>query len=73
MSCRGAPSRRVNVRNNPLQSEPGRELGSRIVANEDVARAILDAGSYVVLATADADGVPWASPVWYAMEEYPEL
>jgi len=43
------------------------------VTNEDIARAILDAGSYVVLATADEDGVPWASPVWFAMEAYPEL
>jgi uncharacterized protein YhbP (UPF0306 family) len=27
---------------------------------------ILDANSYMTLATADADGVPWASPVWFA-------
>jgi uncharacterized protein YhbP (UPF0306 family) len=27
---------------------------------------IIDAGRYMVLATADEDGVPWASPVWYA-------
>ena len=37
--------------------------------NNDIARAILDAGAYVVLATADADGVPWASPVWFAQDE----
>lgn len=43
------------------------------MAKEDIARAILAAGSYVVLATADADGVPWVSPVWFAMEEYSEL
>jgi nitroimidazol reductase NimA-like FMN-containing flavoprotein (pyridoxamine 5'-phosphate oxidase superfamily) len=43
------------------------------VTNDDIARAILDAGSYVVLATADADGVPWASPVWFAKEDYREL
>jgi general stress protein 26 len=24
---------------------------------------------YMVLATADADGVPWASPVWFATED----
>jgi hypothetical protein len=24
---------------------------------------------YMTLATADADGVPWASPVWYATED----
>jgi nitroimidazol reductase NimA-like FMN-containing flavoprotein (pyridoxamine 5'-phosphate oxidase superfamily) len=43
------------------------------VTNEEIARGILDAASYVVLATADADGVPWASPVWFAMEDYREL
>ena len=41
--------------------------------NDDIARAILDAGIYVVLATADADGAPWASPVWFAKEDYREL
>ncbi len=34
---------------------------------------IVDAGRYMVLATADADGVPWASPVWYAPNGYSEL
>jgi uncharacterized protein YhbP (UPF0306 family) len=43
------------------------------VSNDDIAREILGAGSYVVLATADADGVPWASPVWFAMEDYSDL
>jgi nitroimidazol reductase NimA-like FMN-containing flavoprotein (pyridoxamine 5'-phosphate oxidase superfamily) len=43
------------------------------VTKDDIARAVLDAGSYVVLATADADGVPWASPVWFATENYREL
>jgi nitroimidazol reductase NimA-like FMN-containing flavoprotein (pyridoxamine 5'-phosphate oxidase superfamily) len=43
------------------------------VTNDDIARTILDAGIYVVLATADADGVPWASPVWFATEDYREL
>jgi nitroimidazol reductase NimA-like FMN-containing flavoprotein (pyridoxamine 5'-phosphate oxidase superfamily) len=45
----------------------------RATANAEVARHILDASCYVVLATADANGVPWASPVWYAMEGYREL
>jgi nitroimidazol reductase NimA-like FMN-containing flavoprotein (pyridoxamine 5'-phosphate oxidase superfamily) len=48
-------------------------LGSRAAANDGVAREILGAVSYVVLATADAEGAPWASPVWFAMETYPEL
>jgi nitroimidazol reductase NimA-like FMN-containing flavoprotein (pyridoxamine 5'-phosphate oxidase superfamily) len=43
------------------------------VTNDDIARAILDDANYVVLATADADGVPWASPVWFATEDYWEL
>jgi hypothetical protein len=33
------------------------------------AHAIIDAGAYMTLATADADGVPWASPVWFAPED----
>ena len=43
------------------------------MTKDDIARTILDAGVYVVLATADADGVPWASPVWFAKENYREL
>jgi uncharacterized protein YhbP (UPF0306 family) len=31
---------------------------------------IIDRGRYMVLATADEDGVPWASPVWYAPDGY---
>jgi uncharacterized protein YhbP (UPF0306 family) len=30
------------------------------------ARRIVESARYMTLATADADGVPWASPVWYA-------
>jgi hypothetical protein len=37
------------------------------------ARAIIDDGVFMTLATADADGVPWASPVWYAPDGYSEL
>jgi nitroimidazol reductase NimA-like FMN-containing flavoprotein (pyridoxamine 5'-phosphate oxidase superfamily) len=43
------------------------------VTNDDIARSILDAGIYVVLATADVEGVPWASPVWFATEDYQKL
>jgi nitroimidazol reductase NimA-like FMN-containing flavoprotein (pyridoxamine 5'-phosphate oxidase superfamily) len=43
------------------------------MTNDDIARTILDAGVDVVLATADGDGVPWASPVWFAKEDYREL
>jgi nitroimidazol reductase NimA-like FMN-containing flavoprotein (pyridoxamine 5'-phosphate oxidase superfamily) len=31
---------------------------------------IIDGGSYMVLATADEQGIPWASPVWYAPDGY---
>ena len=31
---------------------------------------IIDAARYMVLATADEDGVPWASPVWFAHDGY---
>jgi nitroimidazol reductase NimA-like FMN-containing flavoprotein (pyridoxamine 5'-phosphate oxidase superfamily) len=43
------------------------------VTNDDIARMILDTGTYVVLATADAEGEPWASPVWFAKEHYRQL
>ena len=32
----------------------------------DVARGVIDANSYLTLATADGDGRPWATPVWFA-------
>jgi hypothetical protein len=37
------------------------------------AHEIIDAGRYMVLATADEQGVPWASPVWYAPDGYREF
>lgn len=40
---------------------------------DDDARRILDGICYMVLATADAAGVPWASPVWFAQEDYREF
>jgi hypothetical protein len=36
-------------------------------------REIVDSGSYMVLGTADPDGRPWVSPVWYAPNGYREL
>jgi len=38
---------------------------------EDVAaraRAIIEDNAYMTLATADGEGLPWATPVWYAPE-----
>jgi nitroimidazol reductase NimA-like FMN-containing flavoprotein (pyridoxamine 5'-phosphate oxidase superfamily) len=34
------------------------------------ARRIIDANGYLTLATADADGRPWATPVWFAHDGY---
>jgi hypothetical protein len=39
-----------------------------------LARQIIDSGRYMTLATADAAGQPWASPVWFApSEDYDEF
>lgn len=35
-----------------------------------IARGIVDANLYMVLGTADDDGRPWVSPVFYATEDY---
>jgi general stress protein 26 len=37
------------------------------------ARQVIEANQYLVLATADRHGVPWASPVWYAHAGYREF
>jgi len=38
-----------------------------------LARALIDANLYMVLATADQAGRPWASPVYYAPDAYREF
>ena len=35
-----------------------------------LAREIIDGGRFMALGTADADGRPWVSPVWYAPLSY---
>jgi nitroimidazol reductase NimA-like FMN-containing flavoprotein (pyridoxamine 5'-phosphate oxidase superfamily) len=35
-----------------------------------VARSIIDSNRYMTLATADENGQPWASPVWYSPVGY---
>lgn len=37
------------------------------------AKAIVEANRYMTLATADEAGRPWASPVWYATDDYREF
>ena len=39
----------------------------------DLVRAIVDANRYLTLATADADGQPWPTPVWFAPIGYHEF
>jgi Pyridoxamine 5'-phosphate oxidase len=36
-------------------------------------KAIVDANAYMTLATAGVDGMPWASPVWFAHTGYIEF
>jgi hypothetical protein len=46
------------------------------VARQDlagIARAIIDGNRYLTLATADGEGRPWASPVFYAVADYTEF
>jgi nitroimidazol reductase NimA-like FMN-containing flavoprotein (pyridoxamine 5'-phosphate oxidase superfamily) len=35
-----------------------------------IAREVIDSNSYMTLGTADADGLPWVSPVWFATADY---
>jgi len=39
----------------------------------DAARRVIDANSYLTLATADASGRPWATPVWFAEHDLREF
>ena len=43
---------------------------SEVDERTDAARRIIDTNSYLTLATADADGRPWATPVWFAQDRY---
>lgn len=47
-----------------------------MTANTDPREAfesIVGAGQYMTLATADASGLPWASPVWFATIDFQEF
>ena len=35
-----------------------------------MAKKIVDSNRYMTIATADEHGIPWASPVWYATDDY---
>ena len=36
----------------------------------DMARGIIESNRYMVLGTADEDGVPWVTPVWFAQSDH---
>jgi predicted pyridoxine 5'-phosphate oxidase superfamily flavin-nucleotide-binding protein len=36
------------------------------VDTEAIARRLIEANMYMTIATADGDGRPWVSPVWFA-------
>jgi uncharacterized protein YhbP (UPF0306 family) len=38
-----------------------------------IARGVIDANQYLVLGTADADGTPWTTPVYFAHRGYREF
>jgi nitroimidazol reductase NimA-like FMN-containing flavoprotein (pyridoxamine 5'-phosphate oxidase superfamily) len=37
---------------------------------DDLARKVIDSNRYMTLGTADADGLPWVTPVWFASADY---
>lgn len=39
----------------------------------DLARRLIEANAYMTLATADHDGRPWATPVWFAHRDYTDF
>jgi dihydrofolate reductase len=57
------------------QSGQVTDLRYRVVGErrEATARAIVEGNAYMTLATADANGAPWASPVWFASDDCREL
>ncbi len=36
----------------------------------DIARDIIESNRYMVLGTADEDGVPWVTPLWFAQSDH---
>ncbi len=44
----------------------GEELGA-------IARRVIDSNQFMTIGSADEEGVPWVSPVWYAPAEYREF
>ena len=40
---------------------------------EAIARRVIDSNQFMTIGTADDEGVPWVSPVWYASVDYREF
>ena len=57
----------------PPPPVPGPSLMSVVAAQAARARAMIDPNTYMTIASADAAGVPWASPVWFAHDQYTEF
>jgi nitroimidazol reductase NimA-like FMN-containing flavoprotein (pyridoxamine 5'-phosphate oxidase superfamily) len=55
-------------RADPQETFVATNPADQAVDDAELARSVVDAGRYLVLATADADGRPWPAPVWYAWQ-----
>ena len=51
----------------------GRQVTTGSDDRDAAARAIIDEIAFMTLATVDAQGAPWASPVWFAHADYSEF
>jgi hypothetical protein len=51
----------------------GRESAGPSTDLDAIVRKVIDDNVYMTLATADSDGQPWASPVFYAADAYRDL
>ena len=68
---RRLPPRRLTAACSTRCEFVGTASGRRVTTGSDgqtaaAARAIIDEIAFMTLATVDADGIPWASPVWFA-------
>ena len=46
---------------------------NELTDSQSVVKAIINANRYMTLATANEEGLPWASPVWFASTDYREF
>jgi nitroimidazol reductase NimA-like FMN-containing flavoprotein (pyridoxamine 5'-phosphate oxidase superfamily) len=42
-------------------------------SSEEVARSVIDANRFLTIGSADGEGRPWVSPVWYAVSAHREF